>query len=93
MIDDEEVDTSGPSYRVTEVAGRPPVSLEDFIGATTVTVEKHGHADFLIGTGVKDGRAVLFHEKETRSARDSDPVWIFTDLGGGVIAAQPPVPD
>jgi hypothetical protein len=93
MTDDEEVDANGPWYRVTEVAGRPPVSLDDLIGATTVTVEKHGHDDFLIGAGVKDGQAVLFHDKETGSARDSDPVWIFTDLGGGVIAAQPPVPD
>jgi len=93
MPDDEEVDTCGPSYRVTEVAGRLPARLEDFIGATTVTVGKHGHANFLIGTGVKDGQAVLFHEKETGSAPDSDPMWIFTDLGGGVTVAQPPVPD
>ncbi|MEP6562946.1 MAG: hypothetical protein ABJD68_17940 [Nakamurella sp.] len=69
------------------------MSLEDFIGATTVTVEKHGHQDHLIGTGVRDDRTVLFHQKETGSVVDSDPVWPFTDQGGGAIAAEQPVPD
>jgi hypothetical protein len=87
-----EVDATRPLYRVTGVAGHQPVSLEDCIGATTVTVEQHGHEDQLVGTGVKADQAVLFHEKETSSASDTDPVWTFTDQGGGAIAAEPPTP-
>jgi len=88
-----ETDATRPLYRVTEVAGHQPASLDDFIGATTVTVEKHGREDQLVGTGVKNEHAVLFHERETGSARDTDPVWTFTDQGGGAIAAEPPEPD
>ena len=93
MTNDVEMEATGPQYRVTEVAGREPMSLEDFIGATTVTVENHGHETQLVGTGVKHDQAVLFHEKDSGSARDTDPVWTFTDQGGGAIAAEPPVPD
>lgn len=93
MTDETEMDPTRPLYRVTEVAGHPPASLEDFVGATTVTVENHGREDQLLGTGVRDEQTVLFHERETGSARDTDPVWTFTDQGGGDIAAEPPTPD
>ena len=90
---DQDSEQPGPRYRVTKVAGRQPITLEDLVGATTVTVETPGHEEHLIGTGVQDEQMVLFYEKETGSARDTDSVWTFTDQGGGTIAAEPPAPD
>ena len=78
---------------MTKVAGRQPGTLADLVGATTVTVETHGQEEHLIGTGLWDEQSVLFYEKETGSARESDLVWTFTDQGSGGIAAEPPAPD
>jgi len=91
--DNEELDGDGPLYRVIEVAGHPPVGLDDLIGATTVTVEHEGHEDRLIGTGVKHDQFVRFHQKEADSALDSGPVWTVTDNGVGGLSAQPLAPD
>jgi len=90
MTDHKASDETRPLYRVTEVAGRQVHSLDDLIGATTVTVENHGHEEHLIGTGVQDGQSVQFYEKETGSALTTDPVWVFTDQGGGTIEGEPP---
>ena len=88
--DSEELDDHGPLYRVIDVAGNPPLGLNDLIGATTVTVEHEGHEYRLIGTGVKHDRIVLFHQKETGSALDSGPVWTMTDHADGGLTARPP---
>ncbi len=91
--DNKELDGTGPLYRVIEVAGHPPVGLDDVIGATTVTVEHQGHEYRLIGTGVKHDQIVRFHQKEAGSALDSGPVWTLTNNGVGGLYAQPLVPD
>ena len=93
MTNDDEVDGIGPCYHVIEVAGHPPVGLDDFIGATTVTLEHDGHQYRLIGTGVKHDQTVWFHQKEAGSALDSGPVWTLADNGVGGLSAQPLVPD
>jgi len=87
---DDELDAAGPQYRVTQVAGHRPTGIDDFVGATTVTVEGHGHESRLIGAGTKDDHTVLFHQKEAGSATDVEPVWTFTDSGDGDITATPP---
>ena len=90
--DKQELDAHRPLYRVTEVAGRPPMGLDDLIGATTVTVENGGHEYSLIGTGVKVERIVLFHQMEADSTLDTGPIWTMTDQGTDGLAAQPPEP-
>jgi len=91
--DDEVLNGNGPLYRVIEVAGHPPVGLDELIGATTVTLEHEGHEYRMIGTGVKHDQNVWFHQKEAGSALDSGPVWRLTDNGVGGLSAQPLVPD
>lgn len=93
MNQDAEMHDTEATYRVTGVAGRQPVSLEDFVGATTLTVEHQGHEDQLIGTGVKEQQSVHFYEKESGSAVATESVWTLTDEGDGTIAAEPPSPD
>lgn len=73
IIDHNEWGDSGPLYRVTEIAGRPPTSLDDLIGATTVTVETDDHEYRLIGTGVKRDQIVAVSPKEPD--RLLIPVW------------------
>ncbi len=92
MTDDNgKLHGNSPLYRVIEVAGHPPVGLDDLIGATTVTVEHEGHEYRLIGAGEKHDQTVLFHQKETSSALDTGPVWTMTDRGNGGLTAQPPI--
>jgi len=63
---DQDSEQPGPRYRVTKVAGRRPITLEDLVGAPTVTVETQGHEEHSSGTGVQDERMVLLYEKENR---------------------------
>lgn len=93
VTDKEETDCTGPHILVTDVAGRRPAGLDDLVGATTVTVQNHGREERLIGTGVKGDQTVLFHEKQTGSAVESEPVWTFTDHSDGAITAEPPAVD
>ena len=85
MVDDTDSVEPGPPYRVSEVAGHGPVGISDLVGATSVTVERSGHEDRLVGTGELDDEKVLFHEKVFGSAIDSEPVWTFTESGDGSI--------
>jgi hypothetical protein len=87
--DEEELDPER-SCRVVEVAGHPPVDINELIGATTVTVVADGHECRLIGTGVKSNKSVLFYQKEAGSAVEAGSVWTMTDGGSGDIAARPP---
>lgn len=93
VIQDVETNSTGPLYRVTEVAGRPPASLNELIGATSVTVEGRGHEGHLVGTGVRAEQTVYFYEKESGSAGDTEAVWTFIEDGSGEITVEPPTLD
>ena len=88
--------TSGPAeqivpYTVTEVAGHVPVVLNDFIGATTVSLKGDDQECRLRGSGRRAGLSVEFHEKEPASADVDTLVWKILDKGDGLIVAEPPV--
>jgi hypothetical protein len=75
-------------YTVTDVGGHVPVLLDDFVGATTVSVKGDDREYRLRGAGRKAGRAVEFHEKEPASAAAETPVWKIIEEGDGNIVAQ-----
>ena len=75
---------------VTDVAGHVPVVLNDFIGATTVSVQSDDQEYRLRGTGRREGPAVEFHDKEPASADAEPKVWTITDQGDGHMVAEPP---
>ena len=77
-------------YTVTDVAGHAPVVLDDFVGATTVSVKGDDREYRLRGAGRRDGQAVKFHEKEPASAASETPVWKIIELADGNIVAEPP---
>ena len=77
-------------YTVTDVAGHAPVVLDDFVGATTVSVKVHDREYRLRGAGRRHGQAVEFHEKEPASAAAETPVWKITEQSEGNIVAEPP---
>ena len=77
-------------YTVTDVAGHVPVVLDDFVGATTVSVASDDREYRLRGAGRRDGQVVEFHEKEPCSAAGEAPVWRIIERGEGRIVAEPP---
>lgn len=64
---------SGVEYQVQAVQGRPPASLEDFVGevALDVTYEPPSESvrqeHVLRGAGLVSGDVVFFNEKDARS--------------------------
>ena len=87
--------TSGPTerigpYTVTGVAGHAPAVLNDFIGATTVSLKGDDQECRLRGSGRRAGPSVEFHEKEPASADVDALVWKILDQGDGHIVAEPP---
>ena len=77
-------------YTVTDVAGHVPVVLDDFVGATTLSVASDDREYRLRGAGRRDGQVVEFHEKEPCSAAGEAPVWRLIERGEGRIVAEPP---
>ena len=78
------------TYTVTDVAGHSPVDLDDFVGATTVSVEGDDQEFRLRGAGRREGLAVQFHEKEPESGAGDTPVWRIIEQGHGHMVAEPP---
>ena len=76
-------------YPVAGVAGQDPASLDDFVGATTVTVETHGHRRDLLGAGTREGQSVLFFPRDELSVGSEAAVWRISELSAGNIVAQP----
>ncbi len=85
----EEPEVGRRHYAVTEVSGHQPDGLDDFVGATTVTVENEGQRHRLIGAGERVDQTVMFQQKEPDSALDTGPLWhIHVDGGGGIVAER-----
>jgi hypothetical protein len=76
-------------YPVAEVAGHQPASLDDFVGATTVTVENDGHRLDLLGAGARAGQSVLFYPRDEMSVGEVPGVWKISEQSTGDIVAQP----
>jgi len=76
-------------YPVTEVGGHDPASLDDFVGATTVTVDNNGHRHDLLGAGARAGQSVLFFPRGDVSVEEDDAVWTISEQSTGNIVAQP----
>ena len=77
------------TYPVTEVAGREPEGLADFVGATTVELAEDERAVRLVGTGVESDGAVKFREREFSSAAQDGSMWTIIDGGDGEFRAEP----
>jgi hypothetical protein len=77
-------------YIVTGVGGRDPVTLDDFVGATTVTVADDARSHRLLGAGLRDDDAVQFHDRELESATEDIKVWTIVQEGDGRMTAEPP---
>ncbi len=89
MCDTQESSRDGSeTYRVTAVAGHQPVTLDDFIGATTVTVHgPHGDQE-LAGAGERNGSSVQFRERQLPSAAEEMPVWEIVAVGEHCVEAR-----
>ena len=67
---------SGVEYQVQAVSGRPPASLEDFVGEVTLDVTyeppsgsvRQEHV--LRGAGISSDGAVYFNEKDVHTGKD-----------------------
>ena len=91
MTSEIDLPKNDPSvYPVAEVAGHQPGSLDDFVGATTVTVENHGNRHDLVGAGARAGQSVLFYPRDEMSVGEVPGVWKISEQSTGDIVAQPP---
>ena len=79
---------SGMPYRVIDIAGRAPHSLDQFVGDTYFVVDKGGTRSTVRGQGSLRGETVRFHEKggTDGTGRDSR-VWTVTQSGAGEFVA------
>ena len=79
---------SGMPYRVLDIAGRPPQSLDQFVGDTHFVVDKVGARSTVRGQGAVRGESVRFHEKggDAGTGRDTR-VWTITQTGVGEFVA------
>lgn len=66
---------SGVPYAVTEVEGRTPTRLEEFIGETTFVAEHKGSPYVVAGVGSLHDDAVRFHEKVHHGHGKDVRVW------------------
>ena len=62
-------------YTVTGVAGRDPVTLDDFVGATTLTFADDARNHRLVGAGLLDDDVVQFHDRDLESASEDAKIW------------------
>ena len=61
---------SGCPYLVTDVAGRPPADLNDFVGGSRFTAVRGSDRCGVAGFGSRVGAVVRFHEKDGGTGRD-----------------------
>ena len=62
---------SGVPYLVTEVAGREPTVMEDFIGsAVAFTARRDAASCVVVGDGIAHGHSVRFNQKAGGAGRD-----------------------
>ena len=62
---------SGVPYLITEVAGRRPVALTDFIGSTvSFTAHRGAGSCIIVGDGVAWGPDVRFNQKAGGAGKD-----------------------
>ena len=82
--------TDSETFPVTTVAGHEPAALDDFVGATTVTVRTADGEHELVGSGARDGAAVHFHERQLASAAEDTSVWEIVAQGEESFSARTP---
>ncbi len=78
MSESAEDPAAEQAFPVNLVGGHQPRRLDDFVGATTVSLHAADHEVSLVGAGIEDDRAVEFSEKEFASADDEAPTWRIT---------------
>ena len=79
---------SGVPYLVTAVAGRPPVSLHDFVGSVQFTVTRQAQLCHIGGLGAEGDLGVRFNQKAGTTGKDLR-VWEITqDQPDGPFHAQ-----
>ena len=79
---------SGVPYLVSEVAGRLPHSLEDFVGTVQFAATRHGQICHIGGVGAESDGGVRFNEKAGATGKDVR-IWQITHVGAeGVFQAQ-----
>jgi hypothetical protein len=80
---------SGQAYTITDVAGRPPLSLTDFENGASVTIVRNGSAQRLLGSGERTPDGLRFHQKDAGADGKDVRVWAITEVGDGTFRAEP----
>jgi len=78
---------SGLPYTVTDVSGRRPAALDDFVGEVSFTAVKDEQSCQINGFGGFAGSSVRFYEKDHATGRDLR-VWQVTADDGQDFLAQ-----
>jgi hypothetical protein len=76
---------SGP-YPVSEVRGRVPAGVEDFVGVSSFAVIKDGLSYRVFGTGDLTGGVVRFQQQDLGWDGRNIRMWTITATAAGVVA-------
>lgn len=80
---------SGLPYPVTDIAGRPPQSLADFVTATDFTIDMEHQPYVVHGSGMEREECVRFYEKGADDEGGKDVrVWQITATAEGGFLAE-----
>ncbi len=78
---------SGLPYPVATAGGQPPLSLEQFTGEASFTVNKSGSDSSVAGFGTLHDGEVLFQEKRLGDGKDVR-VWRIRRTADGLFTAE-----
>jgi hypothetical protein len=79
---------SGWPYAVTEVAGRPPQTFDEFVHHGRFVIDRDGTPYEVVGTGVLVEDGVRFHEKDMGHDGKDVRVWQVTRIEDGTFMVQ-----
>jgi hypothetical protein len=71
---------SGPPYRVIQVAGHTPLSIDEFIGDTSFVIERGDETHTIAGVGAGTVDGVRFYQKDIDHHGKDIRVWHIAEI-------------
>jgi hypothetical protein len=86
-VNSADATASGLPYPVVAVSGEAPLSLDQFVGTLSFTVEKGSAQSEVSGVGSRNAAGVRFQEKDATDGKDVR-VWQIRQSSQGSLTAE-----
>ena len=73
-------------YPVSEVNGRRPEGLDEFVGSASFTVVKDGMSYRVVGTGRRSDGTIRFQQQHLGGNGQDIRAWAISDAGDHIVA-------